>query len=299
MTKNCSEQRSGTVGAALVMLSASGFATLPILGKFAYADGLDLPSTLFWRFAGAAVVLWVWMVWRGNWRLPVPQAIASTLLGAIGFAIQSGLFFAALNYAGAGVTSLLLYTYPAFVTLLGWGLEGDRPSSPQLAALVLAFVGCLLTIDLSGASATPLGLGLAIASGAWYALYLTFSARIIRSVPPVTMTAYLSTGAGFSFISIALLGSGLDFPYNLPSGLTLTGIVLIATVIPIVSIFEGIRRLGTSQAAILSTLEPIVTVLLGIAFLNEVLSIQQILGGLLVISSVIVLRTFPQKRRDS
>ncbi|NJO67349.1 MAG: EamA family transporter, partial [Leptolyngbyaceae cyanobacterium RM1_405_57] len=95
------------------------------------------------------------------------------------------------------------------------------------------------------------------------------------------------------------LGSGLDFPYNLPSGLTLTGIVLIATVIPIVSIFEGIRRLGTSQAAILSTLEPIVTVLLGIAFLNEVLSIQQILGGLLVISSVIVLRTFPQKRRDS
>lgn len=299
MADRSSAQHFDTVGVALVMLSASGFATLPILGKFAYADGLDLPSTLFWRFAGAAAVLWVWMLGRGNWRLPMQQAIASTLLGAIGFAIQSGLFFAALNYAGAGITSLLLYTYPAFVTLLGWWLEGNRPSSPQLAALILAFVGCLLTIDLSGASATPLGLGLAIASGAWYALYLTFSARIIRSVPPVTMTAYLSTGAGISFISIALLGSGLDFPYNLPSALTLTGIVLIATVIPIISIFEGIRRLGTSQAAILSTLEPIVTVLLGIAFLNEALSNKQIVGGLLVISSVIVLRAFPQKRQGS
>jgi len=298
MTKNPEQsvQRFDTVGAALVMLSATGFATLPILGKFAYADGLDLPSTLFWRFAGAATVLWLWMLVQGKWRLPRRQAIASTLLGAIGFAIQSGLFFAALNYAGAGITSLLLYTYPAFVTLLIWWSEGDRPSSPQLVALVLAFVGCLLTIDLSGASATPLGLGLAIASGAWYALYLTFSARIIRSVPPITMTAYLSTGAAVSFVSIALLGSGLDFPQSLPSGLTLSGIVLIATVIPIISVFEGIRRLGTSQAAILSTLEPIVTVLLGIAFLNEALTAQQIFGGLLVISSVVVLRTFSPKR---
>jgi drug/metabolite transporter (DMT)-like permease len=153
--KGRSAQRFDTIGATLVMLSATGFATLPILGKFAYADGLDLPSTLFWRFAGAAAMLWVWMLWQGRWRLPMQQAIASTLLGAIGFAIQSGLFFAALDYAGAGITSLLLYT-----------------------------------------------------------------------------------------------------------------------------------------------LEPIVTVLLGIAFLNEALSIQQILGGLLVISSVIVLRAFPQKRRD-
>jgi drug/metabolite transporter (DMT)-like permease len=295
MLKKQSTQGFYPVGIGLVMLSASGFAAFPILGKFAYADGLDLPSTLFWRFFGAAAVLWVWLLGRGEWRLPLRQAIATTLLGAVGFAIQSGLFFAALNYAGAGITSLLLYTYPAFVTLLDWWLKGDRPSSQQLVALTLAFIGCLLAIDLSGASATPLGLGLAIASGVWYALYLTFSTQIIRSVPPATMTAYLSTGAAVSFISIALLGSGLAFPKSLSSGLTVLGIVLVATVIPLVSIFEGIRRLGTAQAAVLSTIEPIVTALLGIAFLNETLSTQQVLGGFFVVCSVVVLRAFPQK----
>lgn len=283
------------VGVALVAISATGFATLAILAKFAYAEGLDLASTLAWRFAGAAAVLWAWLVWRGEWRLNKREAIAATLLGTVGYAVQAALFFAALTYAGAGVTALLLYTYPAFVTILVWITEGDRPGWYRRIALGLALVGCLLTADLSGTTVQPVGLLLGIASGAWYALYLTFGARLVRSVSPVTTSAYLSLGAALSFLGAAFLGHGLIFPKTSVAMWTVAGLVLIATVLPIVTLFAGIQRLGTAQAAILSTIEPVVTVLLGILFLGEQLEARQILGGLLVVSSVVLIQAFPQR----
>ena len=295
VTEEAIASRSDSVGVALIVISATGFGTLGILAKLAYAEGLDLPSTLAWRFVGAAVVFWAWLVWRGNWRLEKRLAILAILLGAIGYAIQATLFFAALNYAGAGVTALLLYTYPAFVTLLAWITQGERPRRNRQIALSLALFGCLFTADLSGATVKPIGLLLGVASGGWYALYLTFGARLVRSVSPVTTSAYLSLGAAFSFLATAFLKNGLIFPKTAVAMGTVGGLILIATVLPIVTLFAGIRRLGTAQAAILSTIEPVVTVLLGIIFLGEEFLARQILGGLLVVSSVVLLQAFPQE----
>ncbi|MBD1841808.1 EamA family transporter [Coleofasciculus sp. FACHB-64] len=286
--------RPNRVGVALIAVSATGFATLAIFAKLAYAEGLDLPSTLAWRFTGAAAILWSWLVWRDEWRLKPQDAIASTLLGGVGYAIQATLFFGALAYTSAGVAALLLYTYPAFVTVLAWVIEGDRPGFYRKIALGLALTGCLLTADLGGTTVQPLGLGLGIASGAWYALYLTFGARLVRSLSPVTTSAYLSLGAALSFMGAACLGRGLIIPQTSIALGTIAGLAVIATVLPIVTLFAGIQRLGTSRAAILSTIEPVVTVLLGIVFLGEQLVGRQILGGLLVVSSVVLIQAFPQ-----
>jgi drug/metabolite transporter (DMT)-like permease len=287
------------VGVLLVTLSATGFATLAIFAKLAYSEGLDLASTLSWRFAGATVVLWAWLLWRGDWRLSKRDAIAATLLGAFGYAIQAALFFGALAHSSAGVSALLLYTYPAFVTLLDWLQSGNPPGSRRTIALSLALVGCLLTIDLSNATLKPLGVVLGIACGVWYALYLTFGASLVRSVSPVTTSAYLSFGAALSFLGAAFLGQGLVVPESSTALWTVAGLVLLATVLPIVALFSGIQRLGTSQTAILSTIEPVVTVLLGIVFLGEQLVAKQVIGALLVVSSVVLLQAFPRKNSVS
>ncbi len=282
-------------GVILVATSAAGFSTLGILGKLAYASGLNLPSILAFRFLGTAAILWGWLLLRGSlersrhrWQVPLNQAIKATLLGAIGYTVQATLFFSALLYTGAGVATLLLYTYPAFVTLLAWLVEGETPDRYRKLALAVALMGCLLTADLSQSTVAPLGVIFGLGSGIWYSLYLMFGARLVKSVEPVVTSAYVSLGASFSFVLATLAISHFTLPNNLESFSSVVGITLLATALPLVTLFAGIQKVGTTRAAIISTIEPVMTVLLGILFLGETLKGNQLIGGLMVVTSVIL-----------
>jgi len=286
---NCEVKNSSNlIGIILIITSATGFSTLAILGKIAYAEGLNLPSILVFRFAGTALLLWPWLLFHHMWRLTISQAIKATLLGAIGFAIQAAVFFSALIYTNAGTVTLLFYTYPTFVTIIAWVREKEQPNSYRRIALILAILGCILTVNISGAAVQPLGIIFGIASGLWYALYLTFGARLVQSIAPVVASAYLSLGATLSFFITALLTSGIVVPKSVTGIWVVAGIAVVATALPIVTLFAGIRRMGTTKAAIISGIEPVMTVLLGIVFLGERLDESQIFGSFLVVTSVVI-----------
>lgn len=274
------------VGTALVVVSAAGFSTLGIFGKLAYGLGLNLPSILAFRFLGTAALLWAWLLWRDRWKLTFQQAITATLLGAIGYAVQATLFFAALLHTGVGIATLLLYTYPAFVTLLAWIVEKETPDRYRQAALGVALIGCTLTADVSQATVAPLGILFGLASGLWYSIYLTFGARLVKSVEPIATSAYVSLGAAFSFSLATLTISQFTLPSNLAGVSVITGTILLATAIPIVTLFAAIQKIGTTRSAIVSTIEPVFAVVLGFVFLNEKLEGNQLIGGLMVVASV-------------
>lgn len=276
------------VGTGLVVISAAGFSTLGIFGKLAYALGLNLPSILAFRFLGTAAILWAWLLWRDRWKLPSQQTIKAILLGAIGYAVQATLFFSTLLYTSVGIATLLLYTYPAFVTLLAWMIEKETPDRYRQAALGIALIGCTLTANVSQATVAPLGILFGLASGLWYSLYLTFGARLVKSVDPIATSAYVSLGAAFSFTLATLTISQFTLPSNLAGVGVITGTVLLATAIPIVTLFMAIQKIGTTRAAIVSTIEPVFAVVLGFVLLGEKLEGTQLIGGLMVVVSVVL-----------
>lgn len=279
---------SSWAGVLLISTSAAGFSTLAIFAKLAYDFELNLPSILMFRFLGTAIIIWGWLLLRNNWQIPLGQAIRAVLLGSIGYAIQATLFFSALLHTGAGVATLLFYTYPAFVTLLAWAIDKDVPDRARKIALAIAFIGCVLTADLSQATVAPLGIVFGVASGAWYSLYLTFGARLVRNIQPTVTSAYVSLGATVSFAIATLAASQLTLPNSIQGVYTLLGIAVLATALPIVTLFSGMQKIGTTRAAIVSTIEPVMTVLLGFFFLGEHLAGAQVWGGLLVVVSVVL-----------
>lgn len=272
-------------GTLMVVVSAFGFATVGIFAKFAQQMHFSFQSTLSWRFGLAALVLFALTRLNPSWKLRPDQKGPALLMGLIGYSTQAAVYFLALQHLSAGLTSLILYAYPAFVTLLEWGLHKKVPGKSTLFALVLTFTGILMTTQVEG-KISLLGIGLALLSGVWYACYLTLSSTLIKGSHPVPTTAYLSLGATLSFVTWGLLDGGISIPHSLAEGSLLLGIAVVATVVPIIGIFYGIRLLGTSQAAILASLEPIFTLLLGFLLLHETLQPQQLLGGALVLVSV-------------
>jgi drug/metabolite transporter (DMT)-like permease len=286
-------------GAALCLLSASAFATLGIFGRLAADAGATIASTLLVRFAIAALVFGVVLRFTGGWArmraLPRPVILTGLGLGAVGYSLQSGLYFAAIDRLDVSLVALLLYTYPAFVTVAALMLGRAVFSLRTAVALAVASAGLVLVLLAAGTGAFDLpGALLALAASVTYTTYILISDRIVGAVDPFALAALVLTGATASFAVAGLATGSLDLSLPAEAWLWLVLIALVSTVVAVSAFFAGLRRVGPSEAAILSTFEPVVTVALAYAVLGERLTPMQLLGGALVLSAVVLLQLRPR-----
>ncbi len=289
-------------GTLLCLVSAAAFGTLGVFGKLAAEAGASVISTLFVRFALAAAIFAVIIRLTGRSaalkRLPRRVVLIGLALGAAGYSLQSGLYFAAIGRLDVSMVSLLLYMYPAFVTLAALALGRTAPSFRIGAALTVASAGLVLVLLAAGTGAFDLaGALLAIGASVTYTTYILVSDRIVGSIDPFALSALVLTGATASFAVTGLATGSLDLALASEAWLWLVLMAVVSTVIAVSCFFAGLRRVGPSEAAILSTFEPPVTVALAFVALGERLTPLQLAGGALVLAAVIVLQLPPRQAR--
>jgi drug/metabolite transporter (DMT)-like permease len=288
-------------GAVLCLVSAAAFGTLGIFGRLASDAGASIASTLLVRFGVAAVLFWVALRFVGGWgrlrALPRYVVLTGLGLGAIGYSLQSGLYFAAIERLDVSLVALLLYTYPAFVTVAALLLGRTAGSLRTTVALVVASVGLVLVLLAAGTGTFDLGGALlALAASVTYTTYILISDRIIGAIDPFALAALVLTGATASFTVTGLLTGSLDLSLPADAWLWLLLIAVVSTVVAVSAFFAGLRLVGPSEAAILSTFEPVVTVVLAYMVLAERLAPAQLLGGALVLAAVVLLQMRPRRR---
>jgi drug/metabolite transporter (DMT)-like permease len=279
-------QRS--IGVVYIVISAVSFGAMPIFGRIAYADGVDTSTLLFLRFGLAASVLLVVMAVR---RLGFPRGrvLAGLLaLGTIGYVGQSAAYFTAVRLAPVALVVLLLYLYPALVTLLAAAFFGDRITVPKALALVVALCGTALTIGPIEGSVSTLGIALALVAAVVYASYILLGSRLIASAGAIPSATLIVVSAA-SVYGLVVAAGGLTLPGGARGWSAILALGLVSSVVSIVTFFAGLDRVGPTAAATLSTLEPVVSVALGALVLGESISWLQISGGILILGAVIVL----------
>jgi drug/metabolite transporter (DMT)-like permease len=285
--------RATAVGAALCLISAAGFGAMAIFGKLAYDAGVAVLTLLLVRFVLGGLIFGGLIAVRPRLRAAhvTRRALLFGLgLGAIGYATQAGLFFGALERIDASLLALLLYTYPAWVTLAAFALGRERPNRRRLVALGLSSVG--LVIVLSGAAAGEfdttaaiMGIGAALA----YTAYILVADRTGFEMPPLELSALVCAGATFTFAVVGLASGSIDFGFDAEGWLWLAAIAVVSTALPIATFFAGMARVGPSTASILSTFEPVVTVTLAYLAFGERLSAAQLAGAALVLGAAVML----------
>jgi drug/metabolite transporter (DMT)-like permease len=296
-----SDLESRLVGAGLCAVSAFGFATLSILGKLAYAEGLSLTGFLSLRFGGAAVLLLIVLgVRHGRAIFPERRLLlALFLLGALGYFSQASLYFLGLRRISASLSSVLLYIYPVFVALNMWIFEGRRPSRLEGLAMVLALAGAALTASpwgaLAGGGSDALGVLFVLGAAAGYGIYIVVSNRYVHRAGPLISTAWVALGASVSFGLAGLLTRSWVVPVTPNAGLLLVGLIVFSTILPLTTFFAGMRRVGPTAASLLSTLEPVFTILLAALILREAMTRNQWAGGALILAAVVLLN-LPARR---
>lgn len=290
--------RERLIGAGLCTLSAAGFATLSILGKFAYASGMSMTGFLSLRFGGAALLLTAYLLVTRRRRIMPRIRLGLILfaLGALGYFTQSSLYFLGLQRVSASLSSVLLYIYPIFVALLAWAVKRQAPARAEWAAMALALGGVVLTVGPSGGGGVDmLGVLLVLGSAAGYSIYILACDRFTPRASPLMSTAYITAGAAFSFAATGLLACTWVVPPSPRSAEILLGMILFSTLIPLITFLAGMARVGPTAASLLSTLEPVFTVALAAVFLRESLTPIQMLGASLVLAAVVLLN-MPRRR---
>jgi drug/metabolite transporter (DMT)-like permease len=273
-------------GALLVVVSAASFGTLAIFGRYAFADGVDTFTLLAIRFLSAALLMAGLLRLRGESLPRGPILYQLVGMGALGYVGQSFSYLSAIRYASAGLVALLLYLYPAFVALLSALVLKERFTSLKIAALLLATLGAALTARPAGGDWT--GILLAISAAAIYSIYIIVGAHVLREVSAFQSSTVIFASAGVVYAVLTLL-RGAHMPQSGSGWWTLGAIVILSTIIPVVTFLAGMQRVGPTNASMLSTFEPIVTVLLAAVLFGEALSPITFIGGIMILAAVLLL----------
>ena len=274
-------------GVVFIVISAVAFGCMPLFAIYAYEAGVDPTSLLFLRFLAAGLFMLLVMLVR---KIPFPRgkSLAGLVgMGAIGYFGQSLCYFNALTLASAGLVALLLYLYPALVTALSALIFKERVTRAKILALVLALAGATLVIG-PGWEGQALGVVLGLGAALIYSVYILVGNRILKDVAVFPSSAVIMMSAGVAFGILAAF-TGLHLPESTSGWLAMLGLTILSTIIAILAFMAGMQRVGPTNAALLSTLEPVVTVGLAYLLLGESLTISKVAGGGLILVAVLIL----------
>jgi drug/metabolite transporter (DMT)-like permease len=297
--------RRRALGVALVVLSACAFGSGALFAKPVYALGVDWHVLSSWRFLFGALAAWAWLLLapgarEGLRRLSRRAALVALALGVL-YVGNSGTYYAGLETVSASLAALIVYVYPAVVAVLtlrfGRRLEGRR----AWAGLALALTGVGLSVGGIPAGAAPplLGLTLIVLSPLIYSVWIVLAARlsgerrsghVLGGAEAAATTALIMTATAAVYWASALVVGREVLPAAVPAAAWpgLLGVGVIATFVAMQAFYAGAQRVGAAQASLLSTVEPIWTILLAWLLLAERLGAVQLLGGAFVILGVVL-----------
>jgi drug/metabolite transporter (DMT)-like permease len=275
-----------TMGAVFTVLAAVLFGTLGVFGKHAAAADLSVTTLLVARFAIAAVLL-CGLVSLGGVALPQRDALAPGLGLGVVYGVMSVAYFESLAWLSAGVAALLLFTYPVQVTVVSALVLDEPMTGPKAGALLAATSGVILVVSGDGLALAGVGVLLVAVASVCYTVYTMGTRATVDDVDSLAHVACVFLGGTATVTVYGATAGSLAVPSTSGGWLVIAGVTVLGTVLPLVLFTEGLARIRASRASVLSTSEPLSTVLLGVVFLGETLTLSIGLGALLILVGVV------------
>lgn len=279
-------------GYLLVICSAVLYGSSSIVIKYTYQTGLMPIAVMLYQNLISLCFLWAFILFKQE-KVVIPPQLRVALLaqGAFGGFLTTTLYFQAIHYLGAALATVLLFTYPAFVTLYQIGTKERAVSVVQLTALGCTLVGIVCSTNmfpfsLQQVAITAIGMGVAAAmSNAFISIN---GERIVGALPAPVMIACQMT------VSTAMMLLVYRPLWLLEAALTPQQVMLLfggaaITLIPFTIYCTALRYIGAGVASMLSTLEIPIALVLAWVFLREAMNQVQIIGGMLILASVAML----------
>ena len=285
-------------GYIFAILSAVIFGCMPLMARYIYADGVS-PSTLVFLRNFLALPSLAVLAYLQRKSLKVPAKVLAPIaaISFFGCCLTPILLFTAYNYIASGTATVFHFIYPAVVVLSGILFLKKKAKAEALISVGLCIIGVALFYD----PAQPINLAgsaLALGSGITFALYVLLLAGFRhREISGFLFSFYVAAASAVIAFIICIATGQLALPQTV-TGWGLCLLFALAVTTGAVFLFQrGTFLIGGEKTSILSTLEPITSIVVGIVVFHEKATFKSVLGAVLVISASVLIAVFDIKKK--
>jgi drug/metabolite transporter (DMT)-like permease len=283
------------------------FSTKAILIKLCFkTTNIDASSLLMLRMLFAlpfyAAAMWYYFANQQLKKVKPSTYFAAGLIGLLGYYLSSLFDFIGLQYVSASIERIILFIYPTLAVLLNLLIFKVAITKRQWLAILITYIGIGLAYwgELNQIPDTKMfffGTWMILLCAITFAFYLVGSGKIIPKIgaPQFTSLSMLAASVGI-FIHYFVthqqgIASIVDMPILYSSSVWLViALAIIGTVIPSFLMSGGMKRIGSNDLAIITSIGPVSTLFQARWILNEAFSWEQILGTVFVVLGVILVK---------
>lgn len=281
-------------GKICLIISAILYGILPVLTAISYRGGINGVTLTFLRSVISLPVLYaIIRADKRNLRLDRKQIKKVIILGVFGGTMPILLLYISYHYIATGLASTLHFIYPLLVVLSSAVIYREKLSRITLSAVMFVTVGIFMFADI-GTTSDIMGIILAILSGIFYSFYVVYIDRSgLDRMDYVVLTFYMMLIMSVSMLIFGATMRSLYFNIS-PLSWSFSAVISLIVTLGAMPLFQlGVRYEGAQEAGILSTLEPVTSVILGSLVLGEFIGPGQLMGGAMILLGVLLAQKKP------
>lgn len=273
--------------------SAVIFGVTPLIAKMIYARGGNAISLVFYRFFLPIPILYIAAIKTGceDMRLSISD-LKKLLIIVLGYSATPLLLYSSYNYISVGAASTLHFTYPVFIMIGLACFYKLKPKRIELISVIIAMIGIFMIMDIDQLDSF-IGFTLAFVSGITYAVYSFYLDKSgLNRMNIFKICFYMAILSSFIVLVFSLLTQSFVYSFSLETWVLTFGFAVSISVIAVVFYQMGIKLIGSQKTSILSTFEPLTSIVLGLVFFSEVLTLQKSIAIICIITASVLLAVF-------
>lgn len=285
-----------TKGLTFGILAGFIYGFTPILGKLTYLEGSNPISLTFYR--NLLSIPFFFALLKYN-KIPLKvEKKQSKQLAVLGFlaSVTALSLYGSYNYISVGMSTTIHYIYPVLVTAACIVIFNDKISRDKLVSLILSTIGITLFFE---GSININGIFMAFLSGVFFASYLVFMDKSgLNTIYPFKITFYTASFSSFYLFIFGIMSKDLVFSMT-PKGWFFT--ILVAVFVSFFAntfVTLGVKYVGPTVTSIVGMLEPITSIVMGIFFLKEPVTLRNILACALILLGVLIVTLAKEKSNE-
>ncbi|HHY40375.1 MAG TPA: DMT family transporter [Syntrophaceticus sp.] len=281
-----------SVGIFLVLLCAIGYGFIPILAVYAYQGGATVSEYVFLRYAIASVFLLLYVAFYKpyGFKMFLKTPVVLPLVAGVFQAVWDYLYMFAVKSISAGLAAILFYTFIVWVAVWGFLFYKERLKVSGIVGIALTLVGLALVAGISWGKINTIGIIAALAGALFCSGYVMISNKSMEKLDEAVSSAFICL---FTAVPLFLLGSAngtLQFQMSAEGWLFCIASGVIVS-IALFAFMAGMKRIGSTTASVLCTLELVIAVLFSALLLSEKLTALQLLGGAVILIGTVLVIT--------
>ncbi|MBR4025009.1 MAG: EamA family transporter [Firmicutes bacterium] len=282
-------------GIGATLLSAIYFGFVPLLMKTVYAGGGNSFTAAFLRFAFSIPVLFVVLKIKGvDLRITREELKHFFIITAFGYAGTTLLVFTAYNYIPTGMTTTIHFLYPTFTVAGLMIFYREKIKASKIFCVILCLIGIIMFYNGGEGHVSLIGILLALCSSMTYAFYTIFlgKSEVLRDIEPMKRLFYMHIIGAMIMLAIGLISGNLNF-HMTPLSWGVMALTANLTAFVGALLYQiGVKYIGAESTAMLSTFEPITSVIVGILVYGEPMTLRIFIGcAAIIVSTLIIART--------